>query len=30
MVAYIVREVVVYDRFQQQGFDQKNSYNGFT
>ena len=30
MVAYIVREVVVYERFQLQDFDWKNSYNGFT
>ena len=29
MVAYIVLEVVVYERFQLQGFEQKNSYNGF-
>ena len=27
---YIVREVVIYERFQLQRFDRKNSYNGFT
>ena len=30
LLTIIVQEVVIYERFQLQGFDPKNSYNGFT